>query len=66
MAKLSEEEEWESRSLLEVFQNERGPAKEHKLADRDVAASIFNLRRVLQTEDFQRIFDQRNRFIGEP
>jgi hypothetical protein len=65
MAKLSEEEEWESRPLLEVFQNERGDAPKDSLADRDVAASIFNLRKVLQTEDFQRIFDQRNRFIGE-
>ncbi|KAG7354754.1 hypothetical protein IV203_004110 [Nitzschia inconspicua] len=65
MAKLSEEEEWESRSLFEVFQNER-KRPENTLADRDVAASIFNLRKQLRTDDFQRIFDQRNRFIGEP
>jgi hypothetical protein len=65
MAKLSEEEEWESRSLFEVFQNERNRPEKNLLAERDVAASIFNLRKQLQTEDFQRIFDQRNRFIGE-
>lgn len=65
MAKLSEEEEWESRSLFEVFQNERSRPEKDALADRDVAANIFNLRKQLQTEDFQRIFDKRNRFIGE-
>lgn len=64
MAKLSEAEEWEVRSLLDVFENENKNPHD-SLADRDVAASIFGLQRVLQTEDFQRIFDKRNRFIGE-
>jgi hypothetical protein len=31
----------------------------------DVMASIYNLRKVLQTEDYRKIFDPRNRFIGE-
>jgi hypothetical protein len=66
MAKLSEEEEWESRSLFEVFQSERNEPEKNPLAERDVAASIFGLRKLLQTDDFQRIFDKRNRFIGEP
>lgn len=67
MAKLSEEEEWEPRPLLQVFSNERKttPTQDH-LADRDVAASIYGLRKSLQLEDFQKIFDKRNRFIGEP
>ncbi|KAL3912760.1 MAG: hypothetical protein SGARI_000989, partial [Bacillariaceae sp.] len=67
MAKLSEEEEWECRSLFEVFENERRgqQEKDDSLAARDVAASIYGLRKVLQTEDFQKIFDKRNRFIGE-
>lgn len=64
MAKLSETEEWEIRSLHDVFENETKNFRD-PIAERDVAASIFGLQRVLQTEDFQRIFDKRNRFIGE-
>jgi hypothetical protein len=69
MAALSEKEEWESRPLMQVFQNENNAASSsstsRQLADRDVAASIFNLRQKLHTLDYQRIFDPRNRFIGE-
>ena len=66
MAKLSEQEEWESRPLLEVFRNERkATTADDALSDRDVAASIYGLRKSLQLEDFQKIFDKRNRFIGE-
>lgn len=67
MARLSESEVWERRSLLEVFQNEiedTGMASKH-LAERDVTASIFNLRKQMQMEDYRKIFDSRNRFIGE-
>lgn len=67
MARLSESEAWEMRSLKEVFQNEvedTGSASK-RLANRDVAASIFNLRKSMQTEDYRKIFDSRNRFIGE-
>lgn len=35
------------------------------LADRDVVASIWNLRKTLQNEDFNKVFDSRNRFIGD-
>ncbi|KAL3784737.1 hypothetical protein ACHAW5_001604 [Stephanodiscus triporus] len=35
------------------------------LADRDVARSIYNLRKSMRNEDFMRVFDSRNRFIGE-
>lgn len=77
MAALSETEEWESRPLMQVFQNEMSAeqssssvassssAASRRLADRDVAASIFNLRQKLHQADYQRIFDKRNRFIGE-
>ena len=64
MAKLSESEEWETRPLGEVFRDERG-VTENPLADRDVAASIMNLRLKMQNADFKEIFDSRNRFIGE-
>ena len=69
MARLSEIEQWELRSLLEVFENEGSEdvssAASKQLAERDMAASIFNLRKQMQTEDYRRIFDSRNRFIGE-
>ena len=65
MAKLSEEEEWESRSLLDVFTNEKEKPDAMNI-DRDIGQSMYNLRKTLQTEDFMRIFDKRNRFIGEP
>lgn len=62
MAKLSEEEEWETRSLLEVVEK----TVKSKNVDRDIAKSIYNLRKSLQTSDFTKIFDKRNRFIGDP
>lgn len=70
MAKLSEEEEWEVRTLFEVFENEISDrdvysATSQQLASRDVAASIWNLRKTLQSEDYKKIFDEKNRFIGE-
>ena len=65
MAKMSEAEEWEVRPLLEVFEDERKDVTPDPFADRDVAANIFNLRKTLQTEDYQKIFDKRNRWIGE-
>lgn len=68
MASLSEQEEWAVRGLFDVFENENKdgtPDSNNPLADRDVAASIYNLRKVLQNEDYKRIFDKRNRFIGE-
>lgn len=71
MAAISEEEDWEARSLSEVFQSEISEDQDvystasQQLAERDVVASIWGLRQRLQTEDYQRIFDKRNRFIGE-
>ncbi len=65
MAKLSEEEEWESRPLLEVFENEIEEKTEAMNIDRDIGQSMYNLRKSLQTDDFMKIFDKRNRFIGE-
>jgi hypothetical protein len=71
MAKLSEEEGWSVRPLDEVFQNELDEEADvyskmsQYLGQRDVVASIWNLRKNMQNEDFQKIFDKRNRFIGE-
>jgi len=71
MAAFSEEEEWEARSLLEVFENEMEENGDvysitsQQLASRDVAASIFDLRKQLQTDDYKKIFNKRNPFIGE-
>ena len=71
MAALSEQEEWERRGLFELFESEIDNSEDvyaqasGQLASRDVAASIFNLRRTLQQEDYSRIFDKRNYFIGE-
>ncbi|CAJ1957068.1 unnamed protein product [Cylindrotheca closterium] len=65
MVELSESEEWEVRPLSQVFENENKDAAENPLADRDVAASIFNLQKKMRTEDYMKIFDKRNRFIGE-
>jgi hypothetical protein len=67
MAQRSEGEEWVRRPLLEVFEQEgeESATATSGLANRDVAASIYNLRRLLQTEDYRRIFDTKNRFIGE-
>lgn len=66
MAALSEEEEWEQRSLLDVFESEIEDDEITKqLASRDVTASIRNMRLKMHNEDYRRIFDKRNRFIGE-
>lgn len=66
MAALSEEEEWELMGIFDVFENEIEESDVSKhLAERDVAASIMNLRLSLHNEDFRKIFDKRNRWIGE-
>ena len=78
MALLSKSEPWEIRSLSQLtFQEEatldydgnttaeESSSSTSTLADRDVASSIYNLRKMLQNEDFRKVFDSRNRFIGE-
>ena len=71
MAALSEKEEWQVRPLFEVFENEMSENEDvyslasQQLAQRDVAASIFDLRKQLQTDDYKKIFNKRNPFIGE-
>ena len=66
MASLSELEEWEARKLLDVFESEIEESEVSKqLASRDVAASIQNLRISMHDADYRKIFDSRNRFIGE-
>jgi len=79
MTSLSNSEPWELRSLTDIgFESEarsdfdgnlvevdaNGEVKK-TIAERDLAASIYNLRKVLKNEDFRRVFDSRNRFIGE-
>jgi hypothetical protein len=71
MAARSEKEQWEFRPLVEVFDSETEETQNlysvasQQLTSRDVAASIWNLRKTLQTDDYRRIFDKNNRFIGE-
>jgi len=76
MTSLSNTEPWELRSLSDIgFESEArsdfdgnlvaDEDVKKTLAERDLAASIYNLRKVMQTEDFRRVFDSRNRFIGE-
>lgn len=66
MAALSEEEEWELKGIFDVFEDEVEQSDVSKqLAERDVAASIYNLRLSLQNEDYRKIFDKRNRWIGD-
>jgi len=67
MAKLSEEESWSVRPLSEVFENELSAGEDvyKQLGSRDVAASIYNLRKSMKNEDYTRIFDKKNWFIGE-
>ena len=78
MAILSKSEPWERRSLSQMFVKEKGTDWDGNIIDKDdgdfdksvimdkdVARSIYNLRKSMQTEDFRRVFDPRNRFIGE-
>ena len=66
MAELSEEEDWEMRGLLDVFESEiEEDDVTNSLANRDVAASIQAMRISMQNEDYKKIFDSRNRWIGE-
>jgi len=64
MAKLSEDEKWEVRSLDDVFEDEID-RNASKIAERDIAASVRSMRTHMQMEDYRKIFDPRNRFIGE-
>ena len=74
MATLSKSEAWERRSLSQMFTkearqdwdgNDVTQESKTKLADKDMAGSIYNLRKSMQNEDFKKVFDPRNRFIGE-
>ena len=66
MAALSEEEDWELKDLMDVFEDEIADSKgTSTLADRDVAASILNMRMNMHNEDYRKVFDKRNFFIGE-
>lgn len=71
MAEMSENEDWERRSLFEVFENNLEENEDvyseatQALRERDVAASIWNLRKRMQQQDYMKIFDKRNFFIGE-
>ena len=69
MASLADGEKWESRGLYDLFENEieedeAAKAKEAR-ASRDVARSMMNLKMIMNKQDFDFIFDKKNRFIGE-
>ena len=69
MASLADGEKWESRGLYDLFENEieedeAAKAKEAR-ASRDVARSMMNLKMIMNKEDFDKIFDKKNRWIGE-
>ena len=69
MASLADGEKWESRGLYDLFENEiqedeAAKAKEAR-ASRDVARSMMNLKMIMNKEDFDFIFDKKNRWIGE-
>lgn len=78
MTRISSTEQWSRRKLSEMFSKESHldyagkPIDDQTidkvgtvLADRDVVASIWNLRKTLQNDDFACVFDKRNRFIGD-
>jgi len=65
MAELSEDDEWEMRGLLNVFDTEEKSKVSNQLASRDVAASILNMRIKMHGPDYRSIFNSKNRFIGE-
>ena len=66
MAALSEEEDWELKGIFDVFDDEIEEIELSKsLGKRDVAASILNMRKIMHNDDFRRIFDKRNYYIGE-
>lgn len=77
MTSLSATEPWERRSLSDLkFEREARQDYDGNLvheeietrgmsADRDLARNVYNLRKSLRNDDFERVFDKRNRFIGE-
>lgn len=75
MASLSKSEPWERRSLSQMFQKEKRTdfdgnvvegedEMDARLSDKEMMG-IYNLRKQLQNDDFKKVFDSRNRFIGE-
>jgi hypothetical protein len=71
MAAMSEQEEWQVRSLFDLFENEMGETADvysqtsQQLADRDLVVGVWNLRKHMHTADYMKIFDKKNFFIGE-
>ena len=68
MASLSETETWEIRALDDVFDTNEvviSSMAGRTLSEKDLASNIMYLRRQLQDSDFSKIFDKRNRFIGD-
>jgi hypothetical protein len=67
---LSEENDnSDMRALAEIATEstttEKKALSPRQLSERNVAVSLFNLRRSLHNEDYQKIFDKRNYMIGE-
>jgi len=66
MAAMSEAEDWEIRDLFDCFEDELEESDLSKqLRERDVAASLYGLRVRMQNEDYSKIFNKKNYWIGE-
>ena len=69
MAELAEEEDWEMRSIVDVFQQEfSNDDAERRAADkkeRDIALAMFNLRKSMLNDDYEKIFNKRDWKIGD-
>ena len=73
MANLSKSEAWEKRPLSQMFDKEARTDYDGNLVDDEINKNllaereigIYNLRKALQNEDFRKVFDKRNRFIGD-
>ena len=65
MAELSEKEQWEMRNFKSEEEEENAYQKMMRKRDMEVAQAIFNLRKSMKNEDYEKVFDKRNYFIGE-
>jgi len=66
MAAISELEDWEIRDIFDCFEDELEESDVSKqLAKRDVASSLYGLRMSMQNEDYAKIFNKKNYWIGE-
>lgn len=68
MLSLAEEEEWEARNVMELFEREvqENEVERQKInVERDIAKNMFGLRKHLFNADYEKVFDKRNPRIGD-